>query len=80
MWCNGRGLHLEWTQEPQACSPFLTRNPWSLQNSDKRVTPSLLLRNGPSFASRVVHGMTGQLSKCLWDLRVFLDPYSAPAS
>ena len=29
LWCNGRGLHLEWTQEPQASSPFLTRIPWS---------------------------------------------------
>ena len=25
VWCNGRGPHLEWTQEPQASSPFLTR-------------------------------------------------------
>ena len=38
LWCNGRGLRLEWTQEPQASSPFLTRIPWSLQNRDKRVT------------------------------------------
>ena len=73
LWCNGRGLHLEWTQEPQASSPFLTRIPWSLQSRDKRVTPSLLLRNGPSFAFRVVYRVTGHLSKCLWDLRVFLD-------
>ena len=73
VWCNGRGPHLEWTQEPQASSPFLTRIPWSLQSRDKRVTPSLLLRNGPSFAFRVVYRVTGHLSKCLWDLRVFLD-------
>ena len=38
VWCNGRGPHLEWTQEPQASSPFLTRIPWSLQSRDKRVT------------------------------------------
>ena len=55
LWCNGRGLRLEWTQEPQASSPFLTRIPWSLQNRDKRVTPSVLLRNGPSFAFRFVY-------------------------
>ena len=73
MWCYGRGPHLEWTQEPQASSPFLTRIPWSLQSRHKRVTPSLLLRNGPSFAFRVVYRVTGHLSKCLWDLRVFLD-------
>ena len=73
LWCNGRGLRLEWTQEPQASSPFLTRIPWSLQSRDKRVTPSLLLRNGPSFAFRAVYRVTGHLSKCLWDLRVFLD-------
>ena len=73
VWCNGRGPHLEWTQEPQASSPFLTRIPWSLQSRDKRVTPSLLLRNGPSFAFRVVYRVTVHLSKCLWDLRVFLD-------
>ena len=73
LWCNGRGLHLEWTQEPQASSPFLTRIPWSLQSRDKRVTPSLLLRNGPSFAFRVVYRVTRHFSKCLWDLRVFLD-------
>ena len=44
VWCNGRGPHLEWTQEPQASSPFLTRIPWSLQSRQKRVTPNLLLR------------------------------------
>ena len=44
LWCNGRGPHLEWTPEPQASSPFLTRITWSLQSRHKRVTPSLLLR------------------------------------
>ena len=44
VWFNGRGPHLEWTQEPQASSPFLTRIPWSLQSRHRRVTPSLLLR------------------------------------
>ena len=51
--------------------------PWSLQSRDKRVTPSLLLRNGPSFAFRVVYRVTGYLSKCLWDLRL-LNPRSCP--
>ena len=36
--------------------------PWSLQCRHMRVTPSLLLRNGPSFAFRVVYRVTGHLS------------------
>ena len=73
VWCNGRGPHLEWTQEPQASSTFLTRIACSLQSRDKRVTPSLLWRNGPPFAFQVVYRVTGHLSSSLWDLRVFLD-------
>ena len=51
VWCNGRGPHHEWRQEPQGSSPFLTRIAGSLQSRDKRVTPGLLLRNGTPLAS-----------------------------
>ena len=73
VWRNGRGPNLEWRKEPQASSPFLTPIAGSLQSRDKRVTPHLLCRNGSPLAFRVVHGMTGHLSRCAWNLRVFLD-------
>ena len=31
------------------------------------------LRNGTPFASRVVHGVSGPLSNCVWNLQVFPD-------
>ena len=61
-WCNGRGPHLEWSQEPQGSSPFRTPIAGSLQSWDRRVRPRLEWRNGTLLASRVVHGMTGLLS------------------
>ena len=72
VWCNGREPHLEWRQEPQVSSPFLTQIAVSLQSRDKRVTPCLLWRNGSPLAFRVVHGVTGHLSSCVWKLRVFM--------
>ena len=69
VWCNGRGPHLELRQEPQVSSPFLTRMAESLQSWDRRVRPRLVWRNGTPLASRVVHGMTGHLSSCMWNLR-----------
>ena len=72
VWCNGRGPHLEWRQEPQVSSPCLTRIAVSLQSRDKRVTPCLLWRTGSPLAFRVVHGVTGHLSSCVWKLRVFM--------
>ena len=73
VWCNGRGPHLEFRQEPQVTSPFLTSIQGSLQRCDRRVRPRLLLRNGTPLASRVVHGVTGHLSSWIWNLRVFPD-------
>ena len=61
VWCNRRGPHLEWRQEPQGSSPYLTRVAGYLQSMDKRVTPRLLWRNGFPLAFRVVHGVTGHL-------------------
>ena len=65
VWCNRRGPHLEWRQEAQGSSPFLTRVAGYLQSMDKRVTPRLLWRNGSPLAFRVVHGVTGHLLSCL---------------
>ena len=73
VWCNRRGPHLEWRQEPQGSSPFLTRVAGYLQSMDKRVTPRLPWRNGSPLAFRVVHGVTGHLLSCVWNLRVFPD-------
>ena len=73
VWCNGREPHLELRQEPHGSSPFLTRIAGSLQSWDRRVRPSLVCRNGTPLPSRVVHGVTGHLSSCVWNLRVFPD-------
>ena len=73
VWCNRRGPHLEWRQEPQGSSPFLTLIAGSLQSWDRRVRPRLVRRNGTPLASRVIHGVTGNLSNCVWNLRVFPD-------
>ena len=73
VWCNRRGPHLEWRQEPQGSSPFLTRVAEYPPSTDKRVTPRLPWRNGSPLAFRVVHGVTGHLLSCVWNLRVFPD-------
>ena len=54
-----------------------------LSNSDfdRRVPAELgqesqamsFLRNGTPLASRVVHGVSGPLSNCVWNLQVFPD-------
>ena len=69
-WCNGRGPHLEWSQEAQSSSQFLTPIAGSLQSWDRRLRPRLEWRNGTLLSSRVVHGMTGLLSSCVWNLWV----------
>ena len=82
VWCNRREPHLEWRQEPQGSSPFLTLIAGSLQSWDRRVRPRLVRKNGPPLASRVIHGVTGNLSNCVWNLRVFPDDargFSAPS-
>ena len=53
----------------------------SISDSDRRVPTELgqqskassCLRNRTVLASRVVHGVTGLLSSCMWNLRVFPD-------
>ena len=53
----------------------------SVSDSDRRVTAELgqesqatsFLRNGTPLASRVVHGVSGPLSNCVWNLQVFPD-------
>ena len=32
-----------------------------------------MLRHGTLLASRVVHGVSGNLSSCIWNLRLFLE-------
>ena len=69
--CNGRGPNLEIRKEPQGSSPFRTQIAGSLQCWDRRVRPHLVWRNVSPLASRVVHGVTGHLSICMWNLRAF---------
>ena len=71
VWCNGRGPHLMLRPESQGSSPFLTLIAGSLQSCDRRVRPRLVLRHGTQLSSRVFHGVTGHLSSCIWNLRVF---------
>ena len=73
VWCNGRWPHLELRQEPQGSSPFLSLIAVSLQRLDRRIRPRLVWRNGTSLAYGVVHGVTGHLSSCVWNLWVFPD-------
>ena len=47
--------------------------PGSLQSWARRVRPRLGLSHGTPLASRGVHGVTGQLSSCIWNLEVFPD-------
>ena len=75
VWRNGRGPHFELMQERQVSSTFLTPIARSLQSWERRVRPSLVWRNGTPHASLVLQGMTGHLSICVWNLRVF--PYYA---
>ena len=72
-WCIGRGPHPKLRQEPQVSSPFLTLITGSLQSLDRRGRPRLVLRHGTPLATRVVHGVTGHLSSCIWNLWVFPD-------
>ena len=69
--CNGRGPHHEMRQEPQDFSPFLTPIAGFLQRWDRRVRPHLVWWNGTLLASRVVHGVTGHLSICMWNWGLF---------
>ena len=53
----------------------------NVSDSDIRVPAELgqerqatsFLRNGTPLASRVVHGVSGPLSNCVWNLQVFPD-------
>ena len=71
VWCSRRGPYLELRQEPHGSSPFLNRISVSMQSWDRRVRPRLVWRNLTPLASRVVHGVTGHLSICMWNLRAF---------
>ena len=37
------------------------------------VRPCLVLRHRTPLASRVVHGVSGNLSSCIWNLQLFLE-------
>ena len=71
VWCNGRGPRPVLRQEPQGSSPFLTPIAGSLQSWDRKGRPRLVFRHGTLLAARVVHGVTGHLLSCIWNLRVF---------
>ena len=70
---SGRGPHVEVRQEAQASSPFWTPTAGSLQSWYRRVRPRLVWRNVSPLASRVVHGVTGHLSSCMWILSFYPD-------
>ena len=67
------GPHLDLRREPQGSYPFLSLITGSLQSWNRRVRPHLVLRNGTPLASHIVHGMTGHLSSCIWNLWLFPD-------
>ena len=75
VWRNGRGPHLKGRQEPQL--PLLFR----LRPSELRVPAELgqesqassRLRKGAPLACRVVQGISGPSSSCVWNLREFPD-------
>ena len=69
--CNSRDLHLDLRQEPQGSYPFLTSISGYLQNWNRGVMSRLVLRHGFPLASRVVHVVSGHLSCCIWNLRLF---------
>ena len=54
---------------------------FSISDLDRRVSaelekeskPRLVLRNGTPLASPVVHGETGHLLSCIWNLQLFPD-------
>ena len=50
---------------------FLTSTSRSLRSWNRVVRPHLVLRHGTPLASRVVHGVSGHLSSCIWNLRLF---------
>ena len=52
---------------------FLTSIIGSLQSWNSRVRPCLVLRNRNPLASWVVHRVSGHLSSCIWNLRLFLE-------
>ena len=60
-------------REPQGSSPFLTSITGFLQNWNRKVRPCVVLMNGTPLDSGVVHWVTGHLSICIWNLRLFLD-------
>ena len=68
-----KGPQLELRRESQGFSPFLTSIAGPLQSWNRRVRPRLVLRNGTLLASRVVQGVTGHWSSCIWNLRLFPD-------
>ena len=74
--CIAAGMNMasiELRRESQCSSPFQTSITGSLHSWNKRVRPRLVLRNGTPLASRVVHGVTGHLSSCIWNLQLFPD-------
>ena len=73
VWCNGRRSHLEFRQELEGSSPFLTSIQGSKHSWDWRVRPRFGFMHGTPLTSRVVHVVTGHLSSCIWNLRVFPD-------
>ena len=77
------GSPLGLSQWKRASSRVEAETSGFLSNSDSdRSVPAELgqksqamsfLRNGTPLASRVVHGVSGPLSNCVWNLQVFPD-------
>ena len=71
--CNGREPNLELRRELQGSSPFLRWTSVSLRSWNRGVRSRLVLRHGTPLDSRVVHGVSGHLSSCIWHLQLFLE-------
>ena len=77
------GTPLGLAQRKKSSSGWEARTSGFLSNSDTdHSVPAELgqesqamsfLRNGTLLASRVVHGVSGPLSNCVWNLQVFPD-------
>ena len=58
-WCNGRGPHLQLSQEPQSSSPVLTWISGCVCSFKQGVRSQLVLRHGTLLSSRAVKEVSG---------------------
>jgi len=66
---NRGSFRVRW--ETQGSSPFLTLISDSLRSWKRGVRPCLVMRHRTPLASRVVHGVSGNLYSWIWHLQFF---------